>query len=264
LFKSSSVGPDVEEEESNPLVLLLFEFFTEPNTSKFGTWWGYFIGWLVVIHVLAVGLKTCDGPNQYVGRENHATYSFLLSADGYFVVDLVCLIPLVIDAAGRCLLLVFIFFSRENRSLRNQLIADSFASFLLACDIIGVVPFFIEMGYTRRNNVVLSSGSQLMMRLVDLLLTGRILRITKDMPAAWAIRISLRRSAEHLILPFFVFLVFNITGAVIFYFAEPCYNNSNSVTCPWKDLFEASFFSVVSMSTSKRHLFVFYPCLPCA
>lgn len=75
---------------------------------------------------------------------------------------------------------------------------------------------------------------------------NRIFRVTKDMPAIWAIRIALARSAQHLVIPFFVFLIFNITAAVFFFFGEPCYDVE---TCAWHDLFEAMFFSVVAMVT---------------
>jgi hypothetical protein len=57
---------------------------------------------------------------------------------------------------------------------------------------------------------------------------------------------SLQRTARHLVLPLFAFILFNITFGVIFYFLEPCYNISE---CHWHDLFEATVYSVVTMTT---------------
>lgn len=245
--------PD-EEDDGNPLIELMFDFFTEPATSRFGNIWGSVTAWLVAIHILAIGIESCDGPNQYTNRPNRAKYPFLLTADGYWVVELVCLIPLVIDACGRIVLGFFIFFVPENRKIRAKLLGDYFNATLYAMDIVGVLPFLFKMLYLRRNDIVLDGGDRLVLELIDLLLTGRILRITKDIPAIWAIRVALRNSGPHLVLPFFVFMVFNITAAVVLYFAEPCYNIAS---CPWHDIFEAMFFSVVTMTTSEFYLFFF-------
>jgi hypothetical protein len=80
------------------------------------------------------------------------------------------------------------------------------------------------------------------------MITARIFRFFRHVPSIRVITRAVSRSVEHLILPLFFFIVFNITTGVIFYFAEPCYRIT---TCPWVDLFEATFYSVVTMTTSK-------------
>ncbi len=241
------------DELGNPLVLLMFDFFTEPKTSIIGYVWGVFTSFIVVLHILMVGLESCDGPNQYTGRLNRSSYSFLLNENGYWTVTLVCLLPLVIDTGGRVILLLFIFLFGENEKLKQKLLSDTFSLCLLIGDVVGLIPFFVNIVAVRTYHHVLTREQELILKLLELVLTVRILRITKDIPAIWAVRIALIRSSEHLVLPLFVFMLFNITAAVILFFAEPCYNTSS---CPWQDLFQAGFFSVVTVTTGECDLCV--------
>lgn len=235
------------EDAGNPLVLMAYDFFTEPKTSRYGRYWGNFIATLVAVHILLIGLESCDGPNQYVGRENRSKFDFLLTKFQYDMIDFVCFVPLLIDSASRLLLLIVILLFSENAPIRSKLLGDKFNFLLYIFDVVSVAPYLVNNYFLIPHKVDLKEG-RLLLVVVDLMLTGRILRITKDIPAIWAIRIALSRSFEHLILPLFFFMVFNITGAVIFYFLEPCYMKNS---CPWHDLFEAIFYSVVTMSTSE-------------
>jgi len=79
------------------------------------------------------------------------------------------------------------------------------------------------------------------------------LRLIKDLPAIRSIRIALINSVDHLVLPVFFFFTFNITSGVFLYFVEPCFNVNS---CPWQDQFESTFFSIVTMTTSKSSVFV--------
>lgn len=201
------------------------------------------MAWLVLISLLKIGLESCDGPNWYTDRRESASYPFLLTSGGYWTVTLFTQIPLVIDDVGRFTLLLCVLLDRRtNRRLVDALEADKFVLLLLFCDIVGVLPFFAYC-----THVTMSGNTVFFLTLIQLLSTCRIMRITKDIPSVWAIRIALSRSMQHLVLPFFVFFIFNVTAAVILYFVEPCYNVQ---TCPWHDLFEASFYSVVTMTTS--------------
>ena len=111
-----------------------------------------------------------------------------------------------------------------------------------------MIPFIVTAVYLRPYNIARNQLQDVVTTLIELLITGRILRLIKNMPAIRAIRIALLNAAEHLVLPIFFFFTFNITTGVFFYFAEPCYNID---TCPWVNLFESSYFSIVSMTTSK-------------
>jgi hypothetical protein len=200
----------------------------------------------VCLHLLIVGLETCDGPNQYPKADrSKATYSFLLTDDEYWIATCVVTIPLLIDAILRFILLICIF-TAENPILRNKLTSSYFNLTLAIFDVVSMIPFILQAGYIRPNHSTLSNGAEVLYQVIDITVVNRVFRVTKDIPAIWAIRIALARSWNHLVIPFFVCMMFNITAAVIIFFAEPCYDVE---TCPWTDLFEAMFFSIVAMIT---------------
>ena len=126
--------------------------------------------------------------------------------------------------------------------------SDNLKIALIVMDIIGVVPFLATAIYIRPNNITLEGNPSLLLKFFALFSCSRILRVLKDIPAIWAIRITLYNAIPHLVLPIFFFLAFNIWFGVAFYFIEPCYMNS---VCPWHTLFDASYYSIVSMTTSK-------------
>jgi len=238
-----------EDEESDicsPLARLMYEFFTVPASSKVAYFWAFSTCWIAIMRVLELSLETVDGPNYYDGRKDMSKYAFLLSKEKYWVVYIAFMIPLILDAVGRVLLLLLITCQAENIALYEAFVADRLEMTMFCCDILGVIPFLLRAVYFHRINYDFSQAELVLMVLVELLVTGRILRIIKDIPAIRAIRITLLRSAPHLVVPIFFFLTFNITAGVYFYFVEPCYNNS---VCPWTDLFQATFFSIVTMAT---------------
>lgn len=252
----TKVQPDeTPHQDGHPLVEMMYDFFCEPLTSLYGTRWGIFTAWLVVGHLIVICLETCDGPNKYNGRPNMARFKFLLTTNQYGTVEEAIMIPLALESAFRLVMLALIYIPKDNAPIRKRLKADTFVIFLLVCDILGVIPFTIQ--YFGFLSIKSGTNIALTFQMMTLLLTGRILRITKDLGPIWAIRVALIRSSVHLVVPIFFFVVFNITAAVFFYFAEPCFNIN---VCPWDDLFGASFFSAVTMTTSepiKQHIFFY-------
>jgi len=238
---------DEEEFEGNPLVLMLFEFLKEPRSSRWALIWGRLLTVLVSIHILAIALETCDGPNQYTDRVDQSRYTFLLKADQYDTLNLLCMLPICADAFFRVVALLYLYFGKENIKIYNAFRNDHFTVGLFVMDIVGVFPFILNTIYIKPKKYVVPEGQRVILRIVELLTTSRILRITKDIPSIWAIRIALSKSGPHLVVPLFFFMVFNITVATIFYFVEPCYNDTS---CMWHDLFDSSFYSVVSMTTT--------------
>lgn len=245
----STNGPEDADDISSPMVKLMYDFCTKPESSKVAYSWACLTAWIAVMRILAIALESCDGPNWYHDREiNQARYRFLLTYQQYWELYITCMVPLVLDAIGRVITLCFLIFAKENREIYLKLVNDNFEIILFVFDTVSVIPFLVAAVYTRQNNVTLNQAELVVTTLLELLIAGRILRFIKDMPAVKAIRIALYHSADHLVLPIFFFFVFNITAGVFFYFAEPCYNTDS---CPWKDLFTATFFSIVTMTTSK-------------
>lgn len=248
-------------EDGNPLIEMTYNFLCEPKTSSYGTLWGYFVACLVIFHIFVMCLETCDGPNQYDGRKDVSRFKFLLTTQQYVYLEDGLMIPLTCDAVFRVLMLGFIYCSAENKPIRMRLSKNRLAGFLLFCDIFGVVPFVLKMFSVI--SVRPNSDSALGIQVVELLSIGRILRISKDEPSIWAIRVALSVSSIHLVVPIFFFLIFNITAAVFFYFSEPCFNvqvctGVATGIAQFLDLFEASFFAVVTMTTSSC---VIYSCI---
>ena len=154
--------------------------------------------------------------------------------------------PMCADAAIRMGMFICVFFS--NTEIFDDFQDDKFKLILFLFDILSIVPFIIRASYVYPSERNVSQLGRLVLRVLDLLSSGKILRASKDIPAIVAIRIALSRSMEHLVLPLFFFLVFNVFFGVVVYFMEPCYDYD---ICAWKNLFDACFFSVVTMTTSK-------------
>lgn len=150
------------------------------------------------------------------------------------------------DVAMRILCVCGIFLTNEDNA--SDFSEDTFKVVLFFMDMLSVIPFISLSLYYYPRNSKPATFFRLLFRVLELFSCAKILRGTKDLPAVLAIRITLSRAIPHLILPIFFFLVFNIFFGVVVYFMEPCYNYS---ICAWADLFEASFYSVVSMTTSK-------------
>lgn len=240
-----------DEEEIVNLVQMMFNFFSDPNSSKVAYYWAALTCFLVLARVLEIGLESCNGPNQYYGRDvNNAQYKFLLTAAHYWDVYVALMVPLIIDALGRVVMLCFIAFGEENKPLLRKILDDKLETVLFAADIFSVIPFFVRLFYYHPSMQHEDGAALVFLTIIELLITGRILRLIKDIPSVRAIRIALSKSASHLVLPLFFFFVFNITAGVLFYFIEPCFN-SNS--CFWLDLFSATFYSIVTMTTSKNN-----------
>lgn len=245
----SSIPAIYDKDVGSPLVRLMFEFFTDPQSSRAAYIWGQLTAWIAITRVLEIAFESCDGPNQYVGRElDNSRYYFFLTDSQYWKVYIACMVPLIIDAVGRLVMLGFVVFASENNALYHTLRQDGLEMFLLFADIVGVIPFMATAIYIRPYNIPANQLQNVVTTLLELLITARILRLIKNMPPIRAIRIALLNSVDHLVLPIFFFLTFNITAGVFLYFVEPCYNIE---TCPWEDLFESSFFSIVTMTTSK-------------
>lgn len=252
--KTHDEDDDRENEEDDELegrtfVVFSYLFLSEPKSSRYAIFWSYLLCTLALAHVLALCMETCDGPNQYEGRQDFSRFSFLPSAKTYRAAEMGCLIPLVVDSAIRLILLLLVFLDPKNSSIAARLQRDHFTFILFLVDIVSVGPFLYEAFYLKPALTVayLSQDRRVMLRIVDLMVTGRVLRAIKDVPAFWAIRMALSRAIPHLVLPIFFFVIFNMFVAVILYFLEPCYNYN---FCPWADLFSATFFSVVAMTTT--------------
>lgn len=152
---------------------------------------------------------------------------------------------MLFDAFLRILSVSAIYLFNDDEA--SEFSEDIFKVTLFFMDLLSVIPFIFLNGYYYAKDSTPNTYVTLFFRCLELLSSAKILRGTKDLPSVLAIRITLVRAIPHLILPVFFFLVFNIFFGVVVYFMEPCYNYER---CAWANLFEASFYSVVTMTTS--------------
>ena len=166
----------------------------------------------------------------------------------YWYIYIAFMVPLIFDALGKAITILFVVAADENKFLYRKFTGDKLEQFMFCCDQLGNIPFVINALYVYPHNTSLSQAESVVLTLLELLITGRILRMIKEIPSIKAVRVALVNSIDHLVLPVFFFVVFNITAGVFLYFAEPCYNLDD---CAWEDLFQSTYFSIVTMTTSK-------------
>lgn len=263
-FDESEYEEDDEEDEEadigTPIASLLFDFLTDPRSSIYARIWSGLTIVLVLSRILELSLESCSGPNQYDGRQKDLSeFHFLLTKQQYWNVYIALMVPLIIDGLARLLFLLLILWESESHPIYEKFRGDLMEVMLFCTDVIGLIPFFAQAAYYQPNNATPTNAGEVVLSLLELLLTGRIFRVVRKYPAIQAITRALSRSVEHLILPLFFFFVFNITAGVFFYFSQPCYNVT---TCAWHNLFDATFYSIVSMTTSKFG-FLFFIAMRC-
>jgi hypothetical protein len=236
--KKNSFHPSTFAEPS-PQVQLAFDFFTNLKSSDASFRWAVFIGILVTMRVVFIGLETVDGPNQYTDRENVSTYPFLPDAAGYYTFRLICMIPLYFDSFGRIVTILMIKNNDNNKIIFKQLDNDTIDWYLLFGDCVGPIASLLFFA----DAFQVGESQRVVIQLIDLLNCSRIIRLVKDISPIWTFRTALYRSGPHLLVPFFFFMLFNITMAVFFFFIQPCYNDSS---CPWKDLFDVFIYLTIN------------------
>ena len=55
----------------------LSDFLNEPSSSEKSFYWNSLLAMIVIVHILFTLLESIDGPNQYTGRVNKATFPFM-------------------------------------------------------------------------------------------------------------------------------------------------------------------------------------------
>lgn len=136
----------------------------------------------------------------------------------------------------------FIIHSNTNKFLDN-IRSNYFEIFVIVSDIICLIPFVVNI-FAPDVQLVWTT----VFRLLTLFVFGHLLRCSKVSPIFFTVRVALVRAGPRLLLPVFFFFCLNIVVSVILYYIEPCYNID---TCgsQWKDLLDASFYSLVTMCT---------------
>ena len=232
----------------------LFEFLSNTDSSRISFIWGWITAFLVICHHIVSALQTSDGPNQYKGRVDKSKFRFLLNDVQYFYLNLGIMVPILFDALCRFFLVLVIIFKKENHALLQTILKDPFNIILFMGEILGTFPYILNISgiidYKKLDQLG-SEGPNAIIRIIDLGLTLKMFRVLKDMRSIKALYLTVARASPYLASPCFFFVLFNIFGGTAFYFIEPCYDGSNLFqSCPWTSLFDTTFFTVVTMTTT--------------
>jgi hypothetical protein len=229
---------------ANAVIDVLYDFLTEPSSSIYAASWASLLSWLSAAQLLVLVAKSCDGPNHYTGRPNKALYTWLPDSNQYERIEDSISIPLMLDSLIRLFFLIAIFV--EKFPVQEKFLKDIYNMILIPIEIISIMAFLIHSTYLRPRNIFLDRTKLSILLVAQLLCISRIIRRTQNRPSIWAIRLALYRSMEEVFLPVFLFLLLNTTAGVLFYFIEPCFDITE---CPWFDIYFASCYSVVSMTS---------------
>lgn len=139
----------------------------------------------------------------------------------------------------------------ENQELWKILTGDVFEKWLIIIEILSGFPLMFNVAYLypMRDTVRLEDLAEswrLLYRLLEMLSFARFIRATKNSISMRALRMVIHNSAPHLLVSLVFFVGFICVSAIMLYFMEPCYDET---ICPWSDMFDSSWFSVVTMTT---------------
>ena len=234
-----------DDDVAEPFVQIMYEFCTEPKSSTASMVWTWLTSLLELAYLGSTCIQTLNGPNHYTGRLNMSLYPFLFSEEKYKMLDQMLIVPLLLDATIKVILLFCLKCIPSSKILNDIFSSEQmFERSCIYMEIIGMIPLVaVFIGIDISHWIPIAKAA---FRITEFLNMSRILRLTRDVPAIWAVRIALYRAGGNLVLPIFFFALFNVSAGVILFFVEPCFDAS---TCPWHDLFEATYFTVVSMTT---------------
>lgn len=228
-----------------------FDFLTDPHYSQHATIYHVSLCVVMFVYMLRLLGISMDGPNHYTGRQNLATDTWLPDEEGYWIILMVLSLPLIIDATGRAVLIGFMYYDEENQGLWKILNSDLFEKWLMIIEILSGLPLILNVGYfyplrATMNFADLDESWRLLFRVLEMFNFARFIRATKDSLSMRALRMVIYNSAPHLMVSLSFFVGFICISAIVLFFMEPCYDED---ICPWSDMFDSSWFSVVTMTT---------------
>ncbi len=197
--------------------------------------------------MIIILMESSDGPNHYFHRPNESLYSKLPTFDEYLALKLVFSVPLILHCVTRLVLATVLHnfsapythrsFSKFFNRGSNLLLCLWFWPLLINSALPGIWPRPYMAVY----------------HIIDFLRHLQILQSFKQVPSFLVVKETYRRVIKLVPIPVFLFFVFNIFFGVMLYLVDPCFNYD---TCPFPTLFDAVFFSIVTMTTS--NLFYFF------
>jgi len=215
------------------------------NTPSGRYEWGfhYLLAVFNILYMIFIIFETADGPNHYENRRNIGLYPQLLSRTQYRSVKIVLSVPLIIRCISRLLVSIFLEVSaliESKTSSRTKFFKQVPNYFLSIWYIPLLIEIFLPELWPRKYMGLYHS--------IDFMRHIQIIESFKIIPSVAVVRETFRRVVRLLPIPVFLFVCFNIFFGLLIFILDPCYDESS---CPFRNLSDAVFFSVVTMTTSK-------------
>jgi hypothetical protein len=239
----------IDDDSGKPALELIYEFFKDPQSSLSAYLWSLMLSISSSFRIIQLSMLTLDGPHFYEGRHHMSMYPYLPSESQHAAIFLGLCLPLLFDTFIRSLFVFTIFLDKETE-LYRALISDTLFWSLNIMGILGSIPICIQLSVSDNYSEFYLQGFReelrVLLRLMSLCIGCNIFRHMMHFHVIKTVSLALTGSAKHLVLPGLFFLTFNTTFGILYYFLEPCYDTYN---CHWHDLFEATVFIIVTMTT---------------
>lgn len=229
---------------SSPIHFLLKVYQITDNHG--GLWtsiYHYLLITLNVVYMIIVLMETADGPNQYQHRIDEAKFHQLPTFNQYLAIKVTLSLPLIVHCILRLVLAGILNiavppqFDHSFRSFFNKG-SNYFLSFWFW-------PILIEAFAPH----LWPRDCKALYHVIDFLRHLQIIQSFKEIPSFIVVKETVRRVAKLVPIPAFIFFCFNIFFGVLIFIVDPCFDDT---ACPFHTLFEAVFFSIVTMTTSER------------
>lgn len=227
----------------------LYDFIENPA----GFWGWSYHAFLILsnfTYMIIIILETADGPNYYQHRPDESLYPELPNWDQYLILKLFFSIPLIIHCVARLLLATILHYFSSPFTSR------SFASFFSKNSNLLLCLWFWPLLISSFKPNIWPRSYMAFYHIIDFLRHLQILQTFKEVPSFLVVKETYRRVMRLVPIPIFLFFVFNIFIGLLMYLVDPCFNIE---TCSFQTLFDAVFFSIVTMTTSKSDVFVSRP-----
>jgi len=222
----SQINANIEEQKLwyDFMVILTFE----PKSYRYHV----LLAIIAMLDLISIFMISTDGP-QFHENNSSGMYHELPNAKTYTIIRLILNIPLILHST-------LVAYSIVSGYLYIGLM-DCLKIFSSLIYVIHV--FIISDNLWSTYKVTIQSD---VLYLFELSKISYILSSLGNAPEFQAIALTIMNSAEAMGVSIVIVIICNIIFGITSHFLEPCYDRS---VCQWENMFEASYFSLVTMAT---------------
>ncbi|KAF0695118.1 Aste57867_14049 [Aphanomyces stellatus] len=186
----------------------------------------------IVLDFIHMVLETLDGP---ANGGSDPTYPYLPTEQTYFACEVAFTVLFSADFLVKCLV------ARIQRKFWTQ--------FVTWMDLLAVLPLFgslfmqYVLGWSAETRLPINQY----LELLQLFRVVRVAYMLRNVDGMRVLRITFTECLAPLQITLFFLVMIVMIFATMLYYAEPCYDDR---TCPFKDIFNAGFFVMATVSTT--------------